>query len=126
MALEKDPVKWRNICQQLMQSCRGGDMMPGRGIYLIARDLRDQYLSEIVKLEKADSFTEQKQTGVVIAVGPRRENLMGTEMDFVFNVGDKVLFNQMAGKPLNMHGLELVLLEESDIKMRMNRNGLGA
>jgi co-chaperonin GroES (HSP10) len=127
MSVEKDPLKWREKCANLMKlSGVGKDMCPGRGLYLVARETRDEFLSEAAKIIAPDQAKEQKQTGVIIAIGARRENAMGSPVDYVFDVGDKVLFNQFAGKPLNMHGLELVLLDEVEVKLRLNRNGLGA
>ena len=127
MAIEKDPVKWRTKCKALaLEAGVGKDICPGRGMYLVARETRDEYLSEAAKIIAPEGAKEQKQTGVILACGPRRENPMGSEVDFAFGVGDKVLFNQFAGKPLNIHGLELVLLDEFEVKMRLSRSGFSA
>lgn len=120
---ETDPIKWRQLCKRVMAD---KNMMPGRGRLLIARDMRDEYLSETAKIINPDNAKEAKQTGAVLMLGPKRENAMGSEVDFVFNPGDKVLFNQFGGKPLAMHGLELVIMEESEIFLRLNADALGA
>lgn len=123
MKTETDPIKWRQTCKKIMAD-KG--MMPGRGRLLIARDIRDEYLSAEYKLVAPETAKESKQTGVVLMLGPKRENAMGSEVDYVFKAGEKILFNAFGGKPLAMHGLELLILEENEIFIRLNENGLGA
>lgn len=123
MTKVKDPVAWRESCKRLMAST---EMMPGRGRLLVARDPRSDYLSQEKVLLATDASKEQKQTGAVLLCGPKRENAMGSEVDYVFQPGDKVLFNQYGGKPLQLHGLELVILEEAEIFLRMNKAALEA
>lgn len=124
MAKIMDSMKWREACQQAIRAGKDG-LTPGRGRILVARDPRDEFLSRDSKLVAPDASKEQKQTGAVLILGPKRENAMGSEVDYVFSVGDKILMNQYAGKPVNLFGLELVVIEESDIFLRLNRDAFG-
>jgi len=107
--------EWTRRCEVLIEK---PSITPGRGRVLIARQPRSGKQGSVIIPEAAK---EQSQLGIVVALGPKRENLMGSEVDYWVSLGDTVLINQYAGKPLGMEGLELTIFEEGDIVARVVR-----
>ena len=108
---ESKRAEWEAIVEKLMASQR---FRPGIGRVLIVRDPRKEKLGELI--HQAVQYSEQEQVGVVVALGHKRENAMGSKVDFCYHVGERVVINQLAGKSFNfIAGLEMSIVDEKEI-----------
>jgi len=58
---------------------------------------------------------EKTDTGVVMAKGPGRITTEGQLIPTTVEIGDRVMFFKMAGRPLQLNGEEMLLVPEADI-----------
>ncbi len=62
-----------------------------------------------------DSAREKQQRGKVLAVGPGKLLESGDRGELSVAVGDEVIFGKYGGTELEIDGLEIKILRESDI-----------
>jgi len=62
-----------------------------------------------------ENAKEKPQRGTVVAVGPGRLLDSGDRGDLSVNVGDEVIFGKYGGTEIEVDGLEVKILRESDI-----------
>jgi len=115
MAKNLDGAEWQRRVDLLIEQ---KSITPGRGKVIVARDPRREMLSESIVLP--DAAKEESQTGTIVAFGEPRENPMGSAVDFVYGLGDRVIINQIAGKRLRWYDLEMAVLDEEEILVRLN------
>lgn len=63
-----------------------------------------------LKLVTADTHQEKPQQGEIQAIG---------EKQAILKVGDRVLYAKYAGSAFNMDGVELLVLDESDVMCKV-------
>jgi chaperonin GroES len=62
-----------------------------------------------------DTAQEKPQRGKVVAVGPGKLLDSGTRGELSVSVGDEVIFGKYGGTDIEVDGLEVKILRESDI-----------
>jgi len=62
-----------------------------------------------------DTAKEKPQTGEITAVGPGGRDEAGKLIPIDLRVGDKVLFGKWSGTEVKLDGVELLIMNESDI-----------
>ncbi|MCH2179313.1 MAG: co-chaperone GroES [Mariniblastus sp.] len=62
-----------------------------------------------------ENAKEKPQRGTVVAVGPGRLLDSGDRGDLSVSVGDEVIFGKYGGTEIEVDGLEVKILRESDI-----------
>lgn len=98
-------------------------LRPGIGRVLIARDPRQDKVGELIADPR---YIGAEQKGTIVALGRKRENAMGSPVEFAFAVGDRVIINEIAGKNLPLNGVELAIVPEDEIIVSMHFEGSGA
>lgn len=111
---ELSAAEWLRRCKDMIENPVG---KPGRGEVLVARQPRRVKTSGGIYIPS--SAKEQSQLGMVIALGEKALNLMGTEIDFYLKPGDTVLVNQYAGKPVHFREVECAVFAENDVVMKL-------
>jgi chaperonin GroES len=62
-----------------------------------------------------DTAKEKPSQGEVIAIGPGGRDEAGKLIAIDLKVGDRVLFGKWSGTEVNIDGVELLIMRESDI-----------
>jgi chaperonin GroES len=62
-----------------------------------------------------DNAKEKPNTGEVLAVGPGRILENGNKIETTVKIGERVVFGQMSGQKIRVHGEEVTILKEEDI-----------
>jgi len=62
-----------------------------------------------------DTAQEKPQQGKVIAVGPGGRDETGKLIPIDVRVGDRVLFGKWSGTEVKIHGVDYLIMKESDI-----------
>jgi chaperonin GroES len=62
-----------------------------------------------------DTAKEKPSQGEVIAIGPGGRDEAGKLIPIDLKVGDRVLFGKWSGTEVNIDGVELLIMRESDI-----------
>jgi chaperonin GroES len=62
-----------------------------------------------------DTAKEKPSQGEVIAIGPGGRDEAGKLIPIDLKVGDRVLFGKWSGTEVNIDGVELLIMKESDI-----------
>jgi chaperonin GroES len=62
-----------------------------------------------------DTAQEKPSQGEVIAIGPGGRDEAGKLIPIDLKVGDRVLFGKWSGTEVNIDGVELLIMKESDI-----------
>jgi chaperonin GroES len=62
-----------------------------------------------------DTAKEKPSQGEVIAIGPGGRDEAGKLIAIDLKVGDRVLFGKWSGTEVNIDGVELLIMKESDI-----------
>jgi chaperonin GroES len=62
-----------------------------------------------------DTAKEKPSQGEVIAIGPGSRDEAGKLIAIDLKVGDRVLFGKWSGTEVNIDGVELLIMKESDI-----------
>jgi len=116
MAKNLDQAEWQRRVDLIIEQ---KPLKPGRGRLIVARDPREEFLSREADLVKPGQAQEESQTGTVVALGTPRENQMGSEVEFVYQLGSRVIINQIAGKRLRWYDLEMAVMPEDEIIVEM-------
>ncbi len=66
-----------------------------------------------------DSSREKQQRGTVLAVGPGKLLDSGERGEVGVSVGDEVIFGKYGGTEIELDGLDVKILRESDILARV-------
>ena len=106
---------WRDRCREMIKD---SPLTPGRGSVMVARQPRQSTSGGGIIIPTVAK--EQAQVAMVIALGPPKRNLMGSNDEFWVKPGDTVLVNQYAGKPVVLRGIECAIFDEDDIMGRVN------
>jgi co-chaperonin GroES (HSP10) len=117
---ESERPKWDTQVKWLIEH---SILRPGIGRVLIARDPRQDKVGSLIADPR---YIGAEQKGTVVALGRRRENAMGSPVDFVFEVGDRVIINEIAGKNLPLNGVELAIVPEDEIIVSMHFDDTGS
>jgi chaperonin GroES len=67
-----------------------------------------------------DTAKEKPSQGEVIAIGPGGRDEAGKLIPIDLKVGDRVLFGKWSGTEVNIDGVELLIMKESDIMGVLN------
>ncbi|MDH3733818.1 MAG: co-chaperone GroES [Gemmatimonadota bacterium] len=62
-----------------------------------------------------DTAKEKPQQGVVVAVGPGRQNDDGDRIAMEVSVGDRVLYGKYAGTEVTIEGGQYLIVKEGDV-----------
>lgn len=62
-----------------------------------------------------DTAKEKPQEGEIMAVGPGKVSDSGAKISLEVKVGDRILYGKYSGTEVNVEGLELLIMHESDI-----------
>jgi chaperonin GroES len=67
-----------------------------------------------------DNAKEKPQQGVVLAVGPGKQDEDGDRLPMDVKVGDKVLFGKWSATEVKLEGEEVLVLKQDDIIAILN------
>ena len=70
-------------------------------------------------IELPDAAREKPQRGKIIATGPGRLLESGERAEMSLAVGDEVLFGKYGGTDIEVEGVEVKILRESDILAKL-------
>ena len=62
-----------------------------------------------------DTAKEKPQIGVIVSVGPGKQNDTGQLIKMTLKKNDKVLYGKYSGTEVNIDGEDLLIMKESDI-----------
>jgi chaperonin GroES len=99
------------------------DPMPATETKVNLKPLGDRVVLEVLNdteqtaggIYIPDTAREKPQQGVILAVGPGRQNDHGQLEPMQVKVGDRVLFAKYSGTDVKLSGKEVKILSEKDI-----------
>lgn len=86
---------------------------PGQDRILIKQD---DDRSEVAGFEIPESEKKKPHRGVVVAVGPGGRDSNGNLIPMTAKVGDRVAYSKYATTPLEVEGVEYILIKEGDLE----------
>ena len=62
-----------------------------------------------------DTAKEKPQIGVIVSIGPGKQNDSGKLIEMTLKKNDKVLYGKYSGTEVNIDGEDLLIMRETDI-----------
>ena len=81
-------------------------------IVVKAQEAEDTTLSGIIL---PDTAKEKPQIGVIVSIGPGKQNDSGKLIEMTLKKNDKVLYGKYSGTEVNIDGEDLLIMRETDI-----------